>query len=1093
MHAIRTLAALVLVALPSIAAAALDAGSTDYRWRDGIFSVPLEIRDNSGVARRAWPVTTGVPLPPGIVQDVAKLRLVNDAGHEVPSQIAELNRYFAGDRSLRWVLVDFQVDVPANGKVIVHLTNDRPAAAVTNPIGVSEGAKEVAIDTGALKAVVGRTDPALLTHVAVGGVPVLESNADSGPTLRTGEVKTMEHDKGPGWNTHGWDRETKLESIDIAESDYRGKLLEEAKVETRGPLRTVIVARGTYMPTTTGRGILKDGLYRFTTRLTFYRGHAMVKVEHDIENSSRVQPQWQYLFREARLDYHPLLDGRATYTAGGLGDAPLVPVSGGGPLKVSQEAELIQAQPIRLQRYGKFVSREGGFVAGTTVDGAVTQPTVTGARGRYLDISDTRKGIAIAMRYMWQQAPRAMGVSTSRISAALHADSPGRSPPAGERRPEYALDFGERYIHDLLLQFHTGSAREAKVADVAEAFEFPLLARAPPAWYADTETWYFEVSRTPLPRTADADRHWEPDTVGARGFGENASYNSGGLHDSQASAFLPFIRSGALGELEKELAQSRWSIAHNPGWAYVDNRLGLDTTPQRYAHLDAQLAAWNRLAGFGPKDFYLWKSEENESVKGARGQTVERRRGGWTYLNGYKILPDIEHYGLFRLFEYYELTGDPRALDAIHGFLDWAINFEQRMIFDGTTLDLSVTDHFRKDPMALYRGHYSRIYAWMLFTTLMGYQTTGSDVFDLYARWQIRRALALLVGRHGQFTSPQYDTLMQLQKNGFRDGPEPPYSIAKSWMEAIAVPAFREAYKTYGDERILDAIWAQADYFSHHVVFFPELGLLNSNTGMPNYALTTDRDDDFNPIDPVRHEWQTQMWPLLYYYTGWPDVAERFKASEATRTRMWTDYHYLQTIDWLAQGGAKRSSVPPDPVTDLRVVKGDRSGITLAWTSPKDDGPSGHAERYFVKISDKPIVEFAPTDDPARRADKARVVQEVESIVLANPHWNWRNPGRLKRGSVRGEPTDARHASPDWSRVNAFWMAEHVAGEPIPGPAGSTETFTIHQLLPHAWFGAPRQPGLEILPAGTYYLALCSWDSDHNLSRLSNIVSVRLN
>lgn len=1085
--------ALATLLAPEGAIAALDAASTAYRWQGGVFSVPFEVRDNSGVARRAWPVTTGVPLPYGVTQDASKLRLVDESGREVPSQIKELNRYFARDGSLRWVLLDFQVDLPAYGTAAVRLTNDRPAAPVTNSIRITEGPKQFTIDTGPLSATVGRKDASLLTTVTVNGMRVLESAPDVAPTLRTGETHTMEHHRGPQWNTHGWERQTTLEPIYVAEAEYRGRLLEDAKIETSGPLRTVLVARGDFMPTTSGRGILKDGLYRFTTRLTFYRGHSFVKVEHDLENSTRSQPQWNYMLREASLNYRPVLSGRATYTVGGWSGAPLAPVSGGGALSGGQEARLFQARPSRILRYGKSKPQDGGFTAGPARDGVVSPAVVSGARGRYLDISDNEKGVAITTRYLWEQGPRAIAVSGNRISIALQADAPGRSASGNEKRPEYEFDFGERYIHDVLLQFHAGTAQQARVADVAEAFEYPLFARAPPAWYADTETWYFEVSRTSVPRKPDSDKHWDPDTVGSRGYGENSGYNSGGLHDSQSSAWLPFIRSGALGELERVWAQSRWSISHSPGWDYVDNRLVLDATPQRYAHLDSALSEWNRLTGFGPKDFYLWKSDEPEEVKSARGEVRERLHGGWSYLNGYKILPDIEHYGLFRLFEYYNLTGDPRALDSIHGFVDWDVNFENRLMFGGKTPDLAVTDYFQKDPLALYRGHYSRIYAWMLFTTLVGFQTTGSEVFDMYTRWQIRRALELLVKRHGQFTSVPSTLFEQLKLAPVHDTSEVPFSVAKSWMEAIAVPVFHEAYKTYGDERILDAIWAQADYFSHHVVFFPRLGLLNSNTGMPNDVLSAGGDDERRTIDPVRHEWQTQMWPLLYYYTGWPDVAERLHASEATRSKMWTDFHYLQTIDWQAQVAAKRSRIPPDAVTDLRVVSADRAGIKLTWTSPKDDGPTGHAERYFVKISDKPIVEFAPTDDPSRDAEKQRIVKEVEAAVIANPKWNWRSPGPLKPGDVHGESSGARRPSPEWSRVNAFWMAEHVAGEPTPGPAGTTESFTIHELLPHGWFGAPRQPGLEILPRGTYYLALCSWDADHNLSRLSNVVSIKLN
>lgn len=91
-------------------------------------------------------------------------------------------------------------------------------------------------------------------------------------------------------------------------------------------------------------------------------------------------------------------------------------------------------------------------------------------------------------------------------------------------------------------------------------------------------------------------------------------------------------------------------------------------------------------------------------------------------------------------------------------------------------------------------------------------------------------------------------------------------------------------------------------------------------------------------------------------------------------------------------------------------------------------------------------------------------------------------------GDFTNERSGPPQVSPDWDKVNAFWMAEHVAGEPTPGAPGTTETFTMHELLPHEAFGAPVQPTVENLKPGTYYVAICSWDADRNLSRLSNVV-----
>jgi hypothetical protein len=224
----------------------------------------------------------------------------------------------------------------------------------------------------------------------------------------------------------------------------------------------------------------------------------------------------------------------------------------------------------------------------------------------------------------------------------------------GRRRPEYDLDFGSRNLHDILYYFHRGDAKSARVPEIAEAFEYPLFAQAPPAWYSDTEAWYFEISRNrPDDKNLKSnDGHWVPDGLGIAHHGQSGkggSYNSGGHHESLSSGWLPFLRTGHLSELERNLVLSRWAISQNPGWAFENNVIAFGEGPRRYAAVDRAFADLNGLAGFGPKDFYVWKSEETREVQTPKG--VETRlRGGSTYFNEYKALPDIEHYGLFSLF-----------------------------------------------------------------------------------------------------------------------------------------------------------------------------------------------------------------------------------------------------------------------------------------------------------------------------------------------------------------------------------------------------------------------------------------------------------
>lgn len=1069
------------------AAAVLDGNSSAYTWRNGVFSVTLQIRDNSSVARRGWPVTTGVPLPPGVVQEVGQLRLTDSAGREIPTQFTVLSRYGARDNSLRWVLLDFQVDVPASGEVTLHLRNDRPAQAVSAPIRVTESGDSITVDTGGVVATISRRDGSLLQSVSVGGRQVLKAGDSDGPALRAGKMRQMERFRGPSWNTHGWEKSRSLEKINIAETIYRGGPPREVTVEIAAPLRSVVVIRGRHLPSERGAGILKAGLYDYAVRLHFYRGQSYVKVEYAVENADRTQPQWSHLFREASLNHTLTLGTGAVVTGGGV-MAQEGPAVASFPVSSGEEGWLVQGAGRSEKKYGRQVTHEGGYQVGPGTEGKIDSPRAAGKRGRFLDVSDGEKGVAVAMRYLWEQAPRAISLSPKRLSVMVQADSPGHRADAD--RPAYDLDLGERSLHDVLYYFHLGDTRQARVQDVAEAFEYPLFARAPPAWYSDVGNWYFEIARVPgkPARGLDSDQHWMPASIGVGRHGESRSYNSGGHHDSQSSGWLSFLRTGMLADLERNLAISRWSMAHNPGWAYRDNVIRFGNGAERYRAVDRALDEWNRLTAFGPKDFYLWRSDQTYTEKTPKGEVL-RYKGGRSYLNGYKVLPDMEHYALFRLFEYYYLTGDMRALDAIHGFVNWDINFQHRHLFQGRLQPLTVTSLFERDPDALRRGHYSRIYAWMLFTNLAGYHATGSPVYDEFARWQIRRALALLRHRHGQLTSWNVSPA-SVAGHIFGREAAVQQSESQSWMEAMGAIALHEAYKTYDDERILDGIWGQADYFSHHVLNYPRLGMINNRTGMPNKPLGYGEGRGAT-VTPQRHDWLIQAWPVLYHYSGWPDVAERYRNFERARKETWTQDVFLQTVHWEQQNMAKRSSRPPDPITDLRVSRADRSGIALSWTSPRDDGPTGRAERYFVKYSTKPIVEFAPTDHPARDGDKARIVQKAEELVLSRSKGK-RLKTDIRPGEAGIEAKDVQRAHPDWHQVDAFWMAEHVAGEPAPAPAGKAETFTIRELRPHDWFGAPRQPGLEILPAGTYYVAICTWDEDRNLSRLSNVVKVKL-
>ena len=66
-------------------------------------SIPLKV---DRVTHDA-PVTMGVPFPKGALLSPDHVRILNDRGREVPSQITEVTSWAPQDRSIQWIWVDF--------------------------------------------------------------------------------------------------------------------------------------------------------------------------------------------------------------------------------------------------------------------------------------------------------------------------------------------------------------------------------------------------------------------------------------------------------------------------------------------------------------------------------------------------------------------------------------------------------------------------------------------------------------------------------------------------------------------------------------------------------------------------------------------------------------------------------------------------------------------------------------------------------------------------------------------------------------------------------------------------------------------------
>jgi hypothetical protein len=105
-------------------------------------------RPGPGRAKTCEPITVGVPLPRGLVNDPRRIGLVDGDGRTVPLQAVPTERW--PDGSIRWALLDFQASGVVAAERRYELTfHARTTALVAPRVQVTEQAGRIAIDTGA--------------------------------------------------------------------------------------------------------------------------------------------------------------------------------------------------------------------------------------------------------------------------------------------------------------------------------------------------------------------------------------------------------------------------------------------------------------------------------------------------------------------------------------------------------------------------------------------------------------------------------------------------------------------------------------------------------------------------------------------------------------------------------------------------------------------------------------------------------------------------------------------------------------------------------------------------------------------------------
>ena len=572
--------------------------------------IALTIAEPTGRVREQWPVSSGVPLPVGVLRDPGQCRIVDADGQPAPAQFTPIAWHPDG-LHVKWLLVDFLAGTRGGDAAAYTLECNGELAEVEVEESISIKAEHietfppapvgsvnlpVEIDTGPLFLTLDEGGFAPFASAMLNGMFVADADpAECGIEVTDGEG-----------NVH---------SSALAPPD-------EVIIEEQGPVRATICVKGK-LENADGASYM-----RYLCRMHFYVGKPYVRTVLTLEND--VTDPDMNLIGSLRLRVpFELQDPRVT--CGGDGEVIDLGPTGG----------VLQDEDFRFTAGAEQGKRADGWLMARGGAGAV----------------------AVAVRDFWRLYPKGLSGSDTGVTVDLLPELPAEQyADAGEDDitklyywcdgGKYKIRTGVRLTTEFAVDFDPKPTGDSY--PLAALWQEPLFATCTPEWYCSSGGF------GPMaPREAGKFDHYEAgldsafakfmarrETIREYGFmnygdwfGER-TWNWGNQeYDTQWALAANFARTGNLAMLRSaEEAEwhnadidttHHWSKPQDVGrvWTHCTGHTGGYFPPE-----------WKDLGGFnrGPRDT------------------------GHTYAQGH--------------FFVYALTGERRYLDSGRKVADWLTN-----------------------------------------------------------------------------------------------------------------------------------------------------------------------------------------------------------------------------------------------------------------------------------------------------------------------------------------------------------------------------------------------------------------------------------
>jgi hypothetical protein len=219
-------------------------------------SIPVTVDRYLPDARGLAPVKFGVPFAPGMLKPDEAVAVVDDQGAAVVSQSHVLATWNpAGDRGVRWLLVDFLADPQRRYWIVFG--SDLPAAA-TEPVAAvavvsgGGGGDAITINTGPLRGSISTKKFDLFTGLTAMGQPLAQRGAAD----------------AAAWS--GFYVEHEKRGLFRSDLDPAPRVV----LEETGPIRATLKADGWYC------NEAGEKFGRYSIRAHFFRGRSDIRLDH---------------------------------------------------------------------------------------------------------------------------------------------------------------------------------------------------------------------------------------------------------------------------------------------------------------------------------------------------------------------------------------------------------------------------------------------------------------------------------------------------------------------------------------------------------------------------------------------------------------------------------------------------------------------------------------------------------------------------------------------------------------------------------------------------------------------------------------------